>query len=372
MAEEKMLMKNYLKSLGREVIPYGNASHALRDILVYLSAKRRIARPNIVLPAYIPAKLYRAIAAAGYQPRFYAIKDECMFDCDEIDMLIDNETTAIFGIHYFGHPTDIIGLREIADRKKIKLIEDCAHVLIGSTKGRPLGTFGDFAIFSPRKMLQLPSGGFLVSKESLDNFSRSSVKRANTISTASKFLGTRLKRVYYKFTGCKDIFHLERLPKIGHFDPSREASIFVKKMSPVTSAYLKVTDIRRHSFIRKQNYNYLLDRLASLEIMKPLFNDRPKDWEPYSLPMLVLVGDRIELQKRLMNSGISTGLGWPESPFGNKDRKTRNLSQQLIELPVHPLMLKGQLNNIVETCVRFEQDVIRYQNSHGVPVATNE
>jgi DegT/DnrJ/EryC1/StrS aminotransferase family len=78
--------------------------------------------------------------------------------------VITSRTRAIVVIHEFGYPHPRLGeLIEIARARQIPLIEDCAHSLDSSVDGTPLGSFGDFAIFSLSKVLPVTAGGVLVS-----------------------------------------------------------------------------------------------------------------------------------------------------------------------------------------------------------------
>ena len=358
MGERILHLREYLKSLGSEVYPYGNASHAFHDILKYLNNGSSGTLPNVVMPTFIPAKLYRATAAAGYEPKFYEILEGCKFNAGEIEDLVDDNTTAIFGIHYFGHPANMEQLREIADRKKVSLIEDCAHVLLGTVDGKPMGTFGDFAIFSPRKMMQLPNGGFLLSKKRLEKFVPSYRDRARMSRSFTKYVNSRFKHLYFKILSGSDPFHIVRPPKVGYFDPNRESTLYVKKMSFVTLLYDGIVNIRRNSKVRKENYCRLFEALMGLESLKPLYEDLPDEWEPYSFPMIIHLGERGKLLRMLLDRGISCGLGWPESPFENRFSRTKELSRCLIELPVHPLVLETQLDRIVQTCREYEKKCV--------------
>ena len=67
---------------------------------------------------------------------------------DSVEKLISKRTKAILCVHYAGYPADIVKLREIADKHNIVLIEDCAHALGAETNESPIGSFGDFSIFS--------------------------------------------------------------------------------------------------------------------------------------------------------------------------------------------------------------------------------
>lgn len=80
---------------------------------------------------------------------------------------INARTRAICVVHYAGYPADLAGLRAIADEFKIALIEDCAHALGAKFAGKPIGSIGDFAIFSFQaiKHMTTVDGGLLVVRE---------------------------------------------------------------------------------------------------------------------------------------------------------------------------------------------------------------
>ena len=84
-----------------------------------------------------------------------------------VEALITEKTKAICVVHYAGYPADLVPLRSIANRHNIKLIEDCAHALGAKYNEQPIGTFGDFSIFSFQaiKHLTTVDGGMLVIKD---------------------------------------------------------------------------------------------------------------------------------------------------------------------------------------------------------------
>lgn len=87
-------------------------------------------------------------------------------DPEDVRAKITKKTKAIIVQHTFGIPADIEALRRIADEHNLLLIEDCAHALGGSYKGKPLGTFGDVAIlsFGRDKTISSVYGGAVVSR----------------------------------------------------------------------------------------------------------------------------------------------------------------------------------------------------------------
>ena len=343
----------YLKATGHGVERYGNASHAFKDVLLHLNGKARLQYPNVVMPAFIPAKLYRTVIAAGYEPKFYDIDDRCRFDPQEVEDLVDERTTSIFAVHYFGHPADVVSLCDISYRKNIFLIEDCAHVLQSMHCGKPLGTFGDFSIFSVRKMLQLSDGGLLLLNREFPDFKPTFDKRVRSIYTTSKYFSSRLKHIYMKMTGGRDPFHLTRPANVGRLEPGRLLELKVKRTSYVTALYGKTADIQRNSASRRDNYERLYNSLKGFGFLKPVYDELTATWTPYSLPFIMSNGQRTALQGELLKFGINCGLGWPESPFGERLDKTRNLARRLIEFPVHPLMIEKQFGRIIDACESF-------------------
>ena len=82
--------------------------------------------------------------------------------------VLTERTRAILAIHEYGYPhPELAALATLARARGIPLIEDCAHSLDSSLDGVPLGSFGDFAIFSLSKVLPVAAGGVLVGRDGL-------------------------------------------------------------------------------------------------------------------------------------------------------------------------------------------------------------
>ena len=78
---------------------------------------------------------------------------------------ITPRTKAIVAVDYAGHPADLDELRALADRYGIFLIEDAAHSIGSTYKGRPVGSVADITTFSffPTKNLTTGEGGAVAS-----------------------------------------------------------------------------------------------------------------------------------------------------------------------------------------------------------------
>ena len=80
----------------------------------------------------------------------FADVDPRTFNMDpaSVERLITDKTRAIVPTHLYGLPCDMDRLLDIASRHNLVVLEDCAHALGATYKGRPVGTFGSGALFS--------------------------------------------------------------------------------------------------------------------------------------------------------------------------------------------------------------------------------
>jgi dTDP-4-amino-4,6-dideoxygalactose transaminase len=120
---------------------------------------------EVILPSYTFTSAATAIAKFGAKPVFVDIEMETKgIDINQVRDAISPKTKAISWVNYAGVAPDIEGLQNLAKEFNLLLIEDNAHGLGGTYKGKPLGSFGDFATqsFHATKNIQCGEGGALV------------------------------------------------------------------------------------------------------------------------------------------------------------------------------------------------------------------
>ncbi|BBB66695.1 LPS biosynthesis-like protein [Undibacterium sp. YM2] len=85
-------------------------------------------------------------------------------DLDKVEAAITPRTKAIIPVHMCGLPCDMDKLYAIADKYKLRVIEDAAQAIGSTWKGKRIGSFGDFASFSfqVNKNIMTGEGGCLV------------------------------------------------------------------------------------------------------------------------------------------------------------------------------------------------------------------
>jgi len=120
---------------------------AIRLALRSLSLERH---DKVLVPAYA-CQAIRIVVEQVCEPVYVDIDPNTLnMDVDRIESSITGDTRAILAVHLYGNPCDMERITDIAKSRKLAVIEDVAQGLGGSYRGRMLGSFGDFAVFSFR------------------------------------------------------------------------------------------------------------------------------------------------------------------------------------------------------------------------------
>ena len=118
---------------------------------------------RVLVPAYACGSEIDALVKAGLVVDFYRITGDLTPDLGDVARLAQAGARALCVIHYFGFPQPMEEIAAVARSHGLLVIEDNAHGLYSTdARGRPLGSFGDMAVFSFGKTLPLPDGGALV------------------------------------------------------------------------------------------------------------------------------------------------------------------------------------------------------------------
>ncbi len=101
----------------------------------------------------------------GARPVFADVEPDTLnLDPAAAATCITARTRAIMPVHLHGHPCDMDRLRALADRHGLLLIEDAAHAIEATYKGRPMGRDASAAAFSfyATKNITTGEGGMLI------------------------------------------------------------------------------------------------------------------------------------------------------------------------------------------------------------------
>lgn len=104
----------------------------------------------------------------GARPVFADIEpDTANLDAALAEAAIGERTKALVPVDFAGLPADIDVFREIADRRGLVLIQDAAHSLGATYKGKPVGNQADLTIlsFHPVKTITTGEGGAVLTND---------------------------------------------------------------------------------------------------------------------------------------------------------------------------------------------------------------
>ena len=149
--------------------PYGiavtNGTHALEVVLTALGIERG---DEVIVPDFTFVATAGAVLCAGAIPVPVDVREDTWcIDPDLVEQAITPRTRAVIAVHMGGHPADLDRLGEIAARRGLALVEDCAHAHSSEWKGRKVGSFGVAGTFSfqASKLMTAGEGGMITTAD---------------------------------------------------------------------------------------------------------------------------------------------------------------------------------------------------------------
>jgi dTDP-4-amino-4,6-dideoxygalactose transaminase len=146
---------------GRECVAVNSGTSGLH---LGLLAAGIGAGDEVIVPSFTFAATANSVALTGATPVFADIEpDSFCLDPASVEAAVTERTKAIMPVHLYGHPADMTGLAAVAERHGLALFEDAAQAHGASSDGRPVGSFGAFAMFSlyPTKNMTSGEGGMV-------------------------------------------------------------------------------------------------------------------------------------------------------------------------------------------------------------------
>jgi len=125
-------------------------------------------RGEVIIPAYTFIATAHALKWQEITPVFADMDPNThTIDPAAIERLITPRTTAIVGVHVWGHACDTDAIQIIADKHRLQVLYDAAHAFGCSHQGRMIGNFGACEVFSfhATKFLNSFEGGAIVTND---------------------------------------------------------------------------------------------------------------------------------------------------------------------------------------------------------------
>ena len=315
-------------------------------------------RRRVLMPAYHHGVEVEAILQAGCQVDYYRIDLRLQIDLEDLEKKITPETGMVYLIYYLGFPHPIEEIVGLCKRRGLLLVEDCALSLFSEIDGKPMGSFGDLGIFSFHKTLPLPNGGGLVVNRT-DRPPLAPRTGPPLVSTLSHLAGGIMNRFKMSHPTTGTLLHgvsrefAATLLKIGKVHRTSVANMEFNLdkvdwgMSALSKAILQTIDAAEVVSRRRENFNYVLDRLDCRD--RFIFDALPPGVCPLFFPLLVEEKERV--CRDLLARGIETvnfwGISHPSTPKGAYG-DIEHIRAHLLELPIHQALHQGHLDYMIE------------------------
>ena len=114
---------------------------------------------EVIMPSFTFVSTANAFVLRGGVPVFVDIRPDTLnIDENLIEKAITKKTKAIVPVHYAGVGCEMDTILKIARKHRLLVIEDAAHGVKATYKGRELGTMGDFGALSFHETKNIISG----------------------------------------------------------------------------------------------------------------------------------------------------------------------------------------------------------------------
>ncbi len=314
---------------------------------------------DVLVPNYHSGNEVWAIRAAGATLRYYSIDRNLAPDLDQVERLARSGGRFLYVIHFVGWPQPIPQLLELCGRYGMVLVEDCALSFLSEYKSKPLGTFGDYAIYCLYKTLPIPNGGILVENgKPLPRLKSAPLERCSRLSVAGRtaelmvaWLRSRSEGIGRRLASAKSAVgraltkaQITRLP-VG--DIGFNLNHVNIAMSRMSEHLLRRFDYDSIRVVRRRNYARLHQKLSSRATL--LFDRLPDGVCPLFFP--ILVPNKHQAALALLRRGIEATELWNTGDPGvpaEQSADARFLRKHVLELPIHQDIADHQIDYIAD------------------------
>ena len=175
---------------------------------------------EVIVPSFSFIATATAVSMTGAKPIFVDV-DEQTFGIDpaKVQENVSPKTKAVIGVHLFGQPFDIQGIKQVCESHNLILIEDAAQAQGAMFNGEKTGGFGQFGCFSfyATKNMTTGEGGMVTTSE------KAFADRLRLLinhGQSEKYLHTRLG-YNYRMTDIAAAIGLVQLKKLEKFNTRR-------------------------------------------------------------------------------------------------------------------------------------------------------
>jgi len=277
---------------------------------------------EVIVPSFTFAATANAVGLAGATPVFVDIEpDYFAVDPAAVRAAITSRTKAIMPVHLYGHPADLVALKDIVDENGLLLLEDAAQAHAASVNEVPVGAWGIANSFSfyPTKNMTSGEGGMVTTPD-------------DEVARMTRLLRNQGMAVRY----------------------ANEVIGFNTRMTDIHAAIgrVQLTKLAGWTAQRQANAAFLSENLRGV-VTPPTAPGAVHVFHQYTIR--VVDHDRDRFAEELAARGVGSGVYYPTPvhrlPSFALDLDlpvTESVATQVLSLPVYPGLSDDELATIVE------------------------
>jgi dTDP-4-amino-4,6-dideoxygalactose transaminase len=312
----------------KHCIACGNGTDSIEILLKAMNIGQG---DEVIVPANSWISTSEAVSAIGATPVFVDVDEYYSINIQLAEKKITAKTKAIIPVHLYGHPADMPAVIQLAEKYKLKVIEDCAQSHGAEINGKRTGTWGHAASFSfyPGKNLGAygDAGAILTNDDELAAVSRQTANHG------------QIKKHY-------------------HVREGRNS-----RMDTIQAAILlaKLPHLEQWTEQRVKHANLYNELLRDGEIITPLTKN--KCTHVYHL-YVIRTENREALQAHLSANGIETAVHYPTALpllpcYSHKNYTPENFpvayqnQDRLLSLPMYAELTDEQIEYVAGLIKKF-------------------
>ncbi|MDB5238016.1 MAG: Glutamine--scyllo-inositol transaminase [Candidatus Kaiserbacteria bacterium] len=328
----------------KHAVGLNSATAALHLALVVSNVKRG---DEVITPALTFASTAEAALIVGARPVFADVDPRTLnIDPRSIEKKITKKTKAIIVVHYGGQPCDMDEINKIGKKHGIPIIEDAAHAMGSTYKGKKIGGGENIACFSFQAVKNLTTGD------------------GGMITTNDASVNKRLRSL--RWCGINKSTH-ERVTAGGYrwdYDIDEEGG-FKYHMNDINAA-IGIVQLKRLDAMNEKRRQIIAVYDAALKnskTIRPVVQLPGRKTSPHNYCVLLKGYDREALISYLIDKGISTGVHYKPlyhhpryKKFGSAQDTpiTEAVWPEILLLPLHPQLSVGDARRVVTALLSFK------------------
>jgi hypothetical protein len=281
------------------------------------------------LPAYICAEFARAVPVDRL--RYYPLDAELSPQVDALQKTVRSGDIVV-AVDFFGRPPSASFLGYVSSHRDILFVEDCAQALDTAAQ-----LWGDWRLYSPRKVVGVPDGGLLVACSARANATNLTGSVRDDVD-AFELAKPQIARFEDTDETHNEIWHALNQAKEGSL------SISNRRISRLSWSLLGLLDAEGIARKRRQNFVTLAARLEAWAFLPEL---NPQ-FVPLGFPVRLPAGARARVEDYLFKQRVFPAVHWRNLPSPAREFPDEHaLAGTLLTLPCDQRYGAAEMEHVV-------------------------